>query len=54
MVLLIQKIASFFVKNLTLDFLFIIPSRNPINAEVFEQIISFDAVQEKIEITKIY
>ena len=47
-----KKMASFFVKNATSDFLFIRPSGNPINAEGFEKMISGDVVQEKAEITK--
>ena len=49
-----EKMASFFVKNATSDFLFIRPSGNPINAEGFEKMISGDVVQEKAEITKIH
>ena len=49
-----KKMASFFVKNATSDFLFIRPSGNPINAEGFEKMISGDVVQEKAEITKIH
>ena len=49
-----KKMASFFVKNATQDFLFIRPSGNPINAEGFENMISGDVVQEKAEITKIH
>ena len=48
MSLLIQKkMASFFVENATLDFLFIRPSGNPIDAKGFEQMITGDIVQEK-------
>ena len=36
------------------DFLFIRPSRNPIDAKGFEQMITGDIVQEKAEITKIH
>ena len=49
-----EKMASFFIKNATFDFLFIRPSGNPINAEGFEKMISSDVVQEKAEITKIH
>ena len=49
-----EKMASFFVKNATSDFLFIRPSGNPIDAEGFEKMISGDVVQEKSEITKIH
>ena len=49
-----KKMASFFVKNATSDFLFIRPSGNPINAEGFEKMISGDVVQEKAKITKIH
>tara|TARA_B100001989_G_C24325463_1_gene357265 strand:- start:243 stop:629 length:387 start_codon:yes stop_codon:yes gene_type:complete len=49
-----EKMASFFVKNATSDFLFIRPSGNPLNAEGFQQMISGDIVQEKAEITKIH
>ena len=49
-----EKMASFFIKNATSDFLFIRPSGNPINAEGFEKMISGDVVQEKAEITKIH
>ena len=49
-----EKMASFFIKNATSDFLFIRPSGNPINAEGFEKMISSDVVQEKAEITKIH
>ena len=48
-----KKMASFFVDNATLDFLFIRPSGNPIDAKGFEQMITGDIVQEKSEITKI-
>ena len=46
--------ASFFVGNATLDFLFIIFISNMIKAEGFEQMIKVDIVQEKAEITKIH
>ena len=49
-----EKMATFFVKNATSDFLFIRPSGNPINAEGFEKMISADIVQENAEITKIH
>ncbi len=49
-----KKMASFFVDNATLDFLFIRPSGNPIDAKGFEQMITGDIVQEKSEITKIH
>ena len=49
-----EKMASFFVKNGTSDFLFIRPSGNPIDAEGFEKMISREVVQEKAEITKIH
>ena len=49
-----EKMASFFIRNATSDFLFIRPSSNPINAEGFEKMISGDVVQEKAEITKIH
>ena len=49
-----KKMASFFIRNATSDFLFIRPSGNPINAEGFEKMISGDVVQEKAEITKIH
>ena len=49
-----KKMASFFVDNATLDFLFIRPSGNPIDAKGFEQMITSDIVQEKSEITKIH
>ena len=49
-----EKMASFFVKNATSDFLFIRPSGNPIDAEGFQKMISNDVVQEKAEITKIH
>ena len=49
-----EKMASFFVKNATSDFLFIRPSGNPINAEGFEKMISDDVIQEKAEISKIH
>ena len=49
-----EKMASFFIKNGTSDFLFIRPSGNPINAVDFEKMISGDVVQEKAEITKIH
>ena len=49
-----EKMASFFINNATLNFLFIRPSGNPINAEGFEKMISGDVVQEKAEITKIH
>ena len=49
-----EKMASFFLKNATSDFLFIRPSGNPIDAAGFEQMISGDIVQEKAEITKIH
>ena len=49
-----EKMASFFNKNATSEFLFISPSGNPINAEGFEKMISGDVVQEKLEITKIH
>ena len=49
-----EKMASFFIKNATSDFLFIRPSGNPINAEGFEKMISGDVVQEKAEITKLH
>ena len=49
-----EKMASFFIKNATPNFLFIRPSGNPINAEGFEKMISGDVVQEKVEITKIH
>ena len=49
-----KKMASFFVENATLDFLFIRPSGNPIDAKGFEQMIAGDIVQEKAEITKIH
>ena len=49
-----EKMASFFVKNATSDFLFIRPSGNPIDAKGFKQMISGDVVQEKAEITKIH
>ena len=49
-----NRMASFFVKNGTPDFLFIRPSGNPIDAKGFEQMISGDVVQEKAEITKIH
>ena len=49
-----EKMASFFVKNATSDFLFIRPSGNPISAEGFYKMISGDVVQEKAEITKIH
>ncbi len=49
-----EKMASFFLKNGTSDFLFIRPSGNPINAEGFKQMISGDVVQEKAEVTKIH
>ena len=49
-----EKMATFFVKNATSDFLFIRPSGNPLNAEGFQQMISGDIVQEKAEITKIH
>ena len=50
-----QKMGSFFVKNATLDFLFIRPSGNPISAKGFEEMMnSGDVVQEKAEITKIH
>ena len=39
-----QKMASFFVKNATPDFLFIRPSGNPIEAKGFEQMITGDIV----------
>ena len=45
--------ASFFVSNATPDFLFIRPSCNPTDAKGFEQMITGDIVQEKVEITKI-
>ena len=48
------KMASFFVDNATPDFLFIIPSGNPIDAKGFEKMITGDIVQEKAEITKIH
>ena len=46
--------ASFFVDNTTLYFLFIKSSGNPIDAKGFEQMITGDIVQEKAEITKIH
>ena len=46
--------ASFFVDNATLDFLFIKPSGNPKDAKGFQQIITGDIVQEKAEIAKIH
>ena len=49
-----KKMASFFVNNATLDFLFIRPSGNPLDAEGFKQMISGDIVQAKAEITKIH
>ncbi len=49
-----KKMASFFVKNATSDFLLIRPSGNPINAKGFEKMISGDVIQEKAEITKIH
>ena len=50
-----EKMASFFVKNATSDFLFIRPSGNPISAKGFEEMMnSGDVVQEKAEITKIH
>ena len=49
-----KKMASFFVKNGTSEFLFIRPSGNPIDAKGFEQMITGDIVQEKAEITKIH
>ena len=49
-----EKMASFFLNNATTEFLFIRPSRNPINAQGFEKMISGDVVQEKAEITKIH
>ena len=49
-----KKMASFFVNNATLDFLFIRPNGNPLDAEGFKQIISDDIIQEKAEITKIH
>ena len=49
-----EKMASFFVKNATSDFLFIRPSGNPLCAEGFYKMISGDVVQEKAEITKIH
>ena len=45
---------TFFVDNATPDFLFIIPTGNPIDAKGFELIITDDLVQEKAEITKIH
>ena len=49
-----QKMSSFFVNNATSDFLLIRPSRNPINAKGFEEMMnSGDVVQEKSEIKKI-
>ena len=49
-----KKMASFFVNNATPDFLFIRPSGNPLDAKGFEQTITGDIVQEKIEIIKIH
>ena len=49
-----EKMATFFIHNATIDFLFIRPSGNPINAEGFAKMISGDVVQEKAEITKIH
>ena len=49
-----KKMASFFVDNATLDFLFIRPSGNPIDAKGFEKMITDDIFQEKAEITKIH
>ena len=49
-----KKMTSLFVNNATSDFLFIIPSGNPIDAKGFEQMITGDIVQEKAEITKIH
>ena len=49
-----KKMASFFLDNATPDFLFIRPSGNPIDAKVFEQMITDEIVQEKAEITKIH
>ena len=49
-----EKMASFFLKNATSDFLFIRPSGNPLTAEGFYKMISGDVVQEKAEITKIH
>ena len=48
-----EKMASFFVKNATPDFLFIRPSGNPVNDKAFHKMISGDLVQKKAEITKI-
>lgn len=43
------------MNNATPDFLFIRPSGNPINAQVFQKMMkSGDVVQEKAEITKIH
>ena len=53
MSLLIKKMASFFVKNGTPDFLLIRPIGNPIDAKGFEQMITDDIAQYKAEITKI-
>ena len=45
----------FFIKNATLDFLFIRPSGNPLSAKGFDEMMnSGDAIQEKAEITKIH
>ena len=44
--------ASRFVVNAAMDFLFIRPSGNPIDSKGFEQMITGDIVQEKAEITK--
>ena len=49
-----EKMASFFIKNATSNFLFIRPSGNPTNAYQFEKMLSSDVVQEKAEITKIH
>ena len=47
-----KKMASRFVVNAAMDFLFIRPSGNPIDSKGFVQMITGDIVQEKAEITK--
>ena len=49
-----EKLASFFAKNATSDFLLIRPSGNPVDSEWFEQMICSDIVQERAEITKVH
>ena len=47
MILLIQKMSSFFINNTTPNFTFIKPSGNHVDAERFKELILGDIVEEK-------